>query len=137
MYNQKNVRMKNLIFTISLLFITTVAFSQMNCKKFKTGRFHNIENGVIKTKISRSKTIQIEEWGESKIKLKIVWINDCSYRLIFLEGNDAWWGSVERDAPTPDAIVRITNVDGNSYLQESKFADEEEFIYKSIIEKIE
>ena len=109
----------------------------MNCKKFKTGRFHNIENGVIKTKISRSKTIQIEEWGESKIKLKIVWINDCSYRLIFLEGNDAWWGSVERDAPTPDAIVRITNVDGNSYLQESKFADEEEFIYKSIIEKIE
>ena len=69
--------------------------------------------------------------------MKIKWIDECSYRLIFLEGNDAWWESSERDRPTPDLIVKITNINEKSYQQEAKFVDDDEFKYKSNIEKIE
>jgi hypothetical protein len=129
--------MKNLIFIIIVLFVNSVALSQSDCKKFRTGKFQNIENGIAKSKIERNDSIQIEEYGIKKIKLKIEWIDDCSYRLVFIEGNNEWWGSRGRDRPTPDLIVRITNIDKNNYLQEAKFVDDEEFKYKSNIVKIE
>lgn len=129
--------MKNLVITLILLFFNSFVFSQSDCEKFKTGKFQNIENGVVKSTIERNSSIQIEEYGEKKITLKIEWIDDCTYLLIFLEGNDAWWEARGRNRPTPDLIVRITNVDGNSYLQEARFVDDDEFKYKSTIDKIE
>jgi len=129
--------MKKVVLLISFLWISGIAFSQSECQKFRTGKFQNIENGIVKSKIERTDSIQIEQYGENSIKLKIKWIDECSYRLIFLEGNDAWWESRGRDRPTPDLIVRITNINENSYLQEAKFVDNEEFKYKSNIEKIE
>ncbi len=38
---------------------------------------------------------------------------------------------------TPDLIVKITNVNGNKYTQESKFDINNDFVYKSEITKIE
>lgn len=125
------------ILLITMFWIPVNAFSQSDCEKFRTGKFQNIENGVIKSKIERNDSIQVEQYGEKIIKLRIEWIDECSYRLIFLEGNDAWWESRGRNRPTPDLIVRIVEINGNSYLQEAKFVDDDEFKYKSIIEKIE
>ncbi len=122
-----------------MLFFWTMgnAFSQSDCTKFKTGIFHNIDNGTITTKIERTDSTQIEYHGEKIIKLMVKWIDECSYRLTFLEGNDAWWESRGRNFPTPDLIVRITNINGNFYQAVGKFADNDEFEFTSKIEKIE
>ena len=128
--------MKKIILSLSIL-IVTMTYSQEKCKNFKTGKFQNIENGIIKGEIQRNDTIQTEKYKEKEIKLKIEWIDDCSYRLKFLEGNAAFWNSRPRNMSTPDLIVRITQTDGNSYLQESKSDSDDDFIYKSKIIKIE
>lgn len=120
-----------------MLLITETAFTQTSCRKFVRGKFNNIENGVTQSVIERNDSIQVEQAGEKRIKLKIVWMDECSYRLIFLEGNDAFWKSRGRDKPTPDLIVRITKVEGNSYLQEAKFVTDTEFRYISKMEKVE
>jgi hypothetical protein len=117
--------------------MATIAYSQDNCQHFKTGQFQNVENDIVKAEIQRNDTIQTEKYGEIEVKLKIEWIDDCSYRLKFIEGNDAFWNSRPKDMPTHDLIVKITQTNENSYLQESKFDIEENFIYKSTIIKIE
>jgi len=129
--------MKNIVVALILMFFSTFVFAQSDCKLFKTGKFQCIENGVIKTTFERDDSFQIEKIGEKIIKLKIEWIDDCTYLLIFLEANDAWWEARGRNRPTHDLIVRIIEVDGNSYSQEARFMNEDEFKYKSIIRKIE
>ncbi|TLX72610.1 hypothetical protein E9993_17390 [Labilibacter sediminis] len=129
--------MEKMVLLIISLWITGIAFSQSGCEKFKTGKFHNVENGSVKSKIERNDSIQIEQHGNIFVKLKIEWMDECSYRLIFIEGNEAWRKSKLGDRSTPDLIVRITDVRENSYLQEAKFADDMEFKYKSTIVKIE
>lgn len=128
--------MKNSILLIFSLLISTI-YGQEDCAKFKTGKFKNIENGIVAAEIERDDTIQIEKYGEIEVRLKIVWIDDCNYRLIFIEGNDAFWNSRPKDSPTPDLIVRIIETNENSYLQESRFDNEEVFNYKSKIFKVE
>lgn len=127
--------MKNLILLL-LTLLVTVTYAQEDCKKFRTGEFQNIENGVVKAKIQRNDSIQTEQYGEKEIKLKIQWIDDCTYRLTFLEGNEAFWNSRPKTKPTPDLLVKITDVKGANYLQESKYDIESDFVYKSEITKI-
>lgn len=127
---------KNILGTL-LIMAFSFSYSQENCDRFKTGDFQNIKNGILKAKIQRNDSIQTEQYGSKKIKLEIVWIDACSYRLKFLEGNEAFWNSRPKDMPTPDLIVRITNVNGNTYTQESKFETENDFAYISEITKIE
>lgn len=129
--------MKRIIsFSISVL-LSGLSYSQVNCNKFKTGQFQNIENGILKAKIQRNDSIQTEQYGEKKVTLKIIWIDDCTYRLRFLNGNDAFWKSRPKGMPTPDLIVKITHVSENKYTQESKFDIENDLIYTSEITKIE
>jgi len=129
--------MKNLVVAIIPLLFSSVVFAQSECELFRTGKFQCIEDGVIKTTFERDESFQVEKIGEKIIKLKIEWLDDCTYLLIFLEGNDAWWEARGRNRPTNDLIVRIIEVDGNSYSQEARFMNEDEFKYKSIIRKIE
>jgi len=128
--------MKSIVLLLSL-FIGLVSNSQDKCALFKTGKFQNIEDGVLKATIERDATVQIEKYGNKTIKLKIAWLDECSYQLSFLEGNQAFWDSRPDNMPTEDLIVRITSINGNSYIQESKFVNDDEFVYKSEIEKIE
>jgi hypothetical protein len=113
------------------------SYAQENCSPFKTGHFQNIENGVLKAKIQRNDSIQKEQYGEKEITLKILWIDDCTYRLKFQEGNQAFWNGRPKNQSTPDLVVKITNVDGNTYTQESKFEGDDKFVYKSVITKVE
>ena len=126
---------KHLLLIFALVVAST--YAQDNCKNFKTGKFQNIENDIVKAEIQRNDSIQTEKYGKIEIKLKIVWTDECSYRLIFIEGNQAFWDSRPKDKPTPDLIVRITETNENWYLQESKFDIDNDFIYKSKIFKIE
>ncbi|MDX2361977.1 MAG: hypothetical protein QNK23_14300 [Crocinitomicaceae bacterium] len=128
--------MNNLIVTVVIVLLNSFAFSQSDCHEFRIGKYHNIKNETVTSVIERNDSIQTERYGDKFIKLKIQWIDDCSYRLIFLEGNDEWWESRGRDRPTPDLIVRITNIEGETYLQEAKFEGDDEFKYKSRIVKV-
>ena len=129
--------MKKIILLCLFAFLGTTSYSQENCKKFRTGKFENKDNGTVKATIQRNDSIQTEQYGDKEVKLKVQWINDCTYRLIFLEGNEAFWNSRPKDLSTPDLIVRITEVNGNKYLQESKFDIEDDFVYKSEITKLD
>ena len=133
-----NSNLNQIVICAIFFLLGSIGYSQSTkCKIFKEGKFQNIENDVVKSEIRRTKKFQFETFGNIEIKLKIIWITDCSYRLIFVEGNDAWWESKQRDdGLTPDLIVQITNIKGNSYLQESKFVGDDEFKYKSKIIKI-
>ncbi|MFK7749290.1 MAG: hypothetical protein AB8B65_12915 [Kordia sp.] len=129
--------MKNIITFCLLAFVCTFSYAQNKCKKFKTGEFVNIEDGIIKASIQRNDSIQTEQFAGKEIKLQITWIDDCSYRLKFLEGNEAFWKSRPKNMPTYDLMVHIVSIDGETYVQESKFiSDDYDDIYKSTIKKI-
>ena len=128
--------LKNILTVTLLTWVNINLNAQSSCGDFAVGKFQNVESGVIRSSIERNDSIQIEEYGAQKIKLRIEWIDSCAYRLIFLEGNDAWWASRGRDRPTPDLIVKITEIQGNSYWQLSKFVDDKVFGFRSRIEKI-
>lgn len=133
----KTESMKKNILLPLLILICGFSYSQESCDKFKIGNFQNIENGILKAKIQRNDSIQTEQYGDKKITLKIIWIDDCTYRLKFLDGNEAFWKSRPKDKPTPDLIVRIINVIGNKYTQESKFDIDNDFVYISEITKVQ
>ncbi|WP_299336327.1 hypothetical protein [uncultured Psychroserpens sp.] len=123
---------------IVIIFLTaTLSFAQTDCQKFKIGNFQNVEDGVVAAKLKRNDSIQIEEYGPIKVKLKINWIDDCNYKLIFVEGNEAFWNSRPKDKPTPDLFVRIIEVKERSYIQEARFEHEKAFNYKSEIFRVE
>ena len=107
----------------------------MDCTKFKTGKFENIENGVVKSTIERTESIQKESFGDKEIRLEITWIGPCTYRLKLVYGNDAFWNGRPKNMPTPDLIVTITSVDANQYTQQAK-AEGESFVYNSTMRKV-
>jgi hypothetical protein len=126
--------MKKILWGILLISITT--YSQTDCKKFKIGKFQNIENGIVKSVIERNDSIQHESNGNKELKLKIDWIDDCTYKLKLIWGNDAFWNGRPKNMSTPDVVVHITSINGNNYLQEAK-SPGDDFIYKSSLIKIE
>ena len=63
------------------LFLCLNAQAQ-DCEKYKTGTFEiDNQDGTISV-IKRTKKFQTESNGEIKTKDKIVWLSDCSYKLI-------------------------------------------------------
>lgn len=130
--------MQKAILTISFFVACVTSYSQSTaCDKFRTGIFQNIEDGMVRSIVERTNEFQHEEYGDKRIKLRIQWIDECSYRLIFIEGNEAWNKSRGENTPTPDLIVRITEIAGDSYLQEAKFVDHKDFQYKSSMVKVQ
>lgn len=127
------MKLKILILLFAMSFTT---YAQENCKKFRTGKFQNIEKGIVKSTIERNDSIQREYFADKEIKLEITWIDECTYKLKLVWGNDAFWNRRPKDMPTPDLIVQITKTNGNEYEQESK-SEGEDFIYKSTLTKIE
>lgn len=77
------------IIALVLFMVPTVLIAQ-NCSEFKTGTFYvkdDAGNRVPNYTIERTKTKQIEHIGDKFIKCKVVWISDCSYKLIHQKGD--------------------------------------------------
>ena len=55
--------------------------AQEDCQQFKTGKFRNVENGMLKSVIERNDSIQTEQYGKQIIRLKVKWLDDCTYQL--------------------------------------------------------
>lgn len=122
--------------TLTLCLMISIAITQNDCSKFKIGTFENIDNGSVKSQIVRNDSIQLESHGAKEIKLKIKWIDNCTYQLTLISGNDAFWNGRPKDMPTPDLIVRILETNEDSYVQESKYVTDDEFAYRSTMRKV-
>jgi len=53
-----------------------------DCKKFKTGTFTINAEGYENYVLKRTKKYQIESTESSKVKYKVVWLTECSYKLV-------------------------------------------------------
>lgn len=79
--------MKKTVITLITLLLTLSCFAQeINCKKFKTGKFRYVKEGMSE-KIVRTENMQIETNPNSKIIIKtlIEWISDCEYIMTYQE----------------------------------------------------
>lgn len=65
-----------------LFLIFSLNVYAQDCNRFRTGTFEvdNMDGTV--SIVKRTEKFQIETCGKIKTKDKIVWINDCSYKLI-------------------------------------------------------
>ena len=127
--------MKPFLIGIIFLAYSQLGFSQKNnCQIFKTGYFQNIDNNGKITLIKRSENFQFEtdkSTGE-KVKLKITWINECSYKLSIIKGNSKWKKENHVDK-YPDLIVNIIETGEDYYIQVAKFEGISDFGYTSKI----
>jgi hypothetical protein len=120
------------------MFSPLFIFSQeIDCGKFKTGSFRNIDSLTGDTFIERTEKYQIEyiKAIEVEIKLEITWLDECTYRLKFIKGNAAW-EKMPQSINTPDLICKIIEVGEDYYVQISRFVDNPEFEYRSRIVRI-
>ncbi|MBT8195738.1 MAG: hypothetical protein HKO56_04520 [Bacteroidia bacterium] len=127
-----------LVYTLILLAFSHFAFGQdMDCSKFKTGKFKNIDASSANTFIKRTATHQFEhdKISGKKVKLKVVWDDECSYRLILIKGNKKFLKD-EPKGESPDLIVNIIKTGENYYMQVAHFEGNEEITYKSRIRKL-
>ncbi len=127
------MKTRKIISLLALLFLFYGPMQAQNpdCQKYRTGKFQNIESGKAFSTIKRSEKYQVEKIGKLKVRLQVEWINDCSYKLIFIKGNKTFWDNRPKDKGTPDLIVQITQTDELSYSQKSYFVDSPDEVYIS------
>ena len=68
---------------IGFLFVfLSLSVQAQDCDKYKIGTFEvDNEDGTVSV-IKRTKKYQTETCGDLKVKDKIVWLSDCSYKLV-------------------------------------------------------
>ncbi len=125
------------VLLLVLLFAGSFAFAQEetpDCEKYKTGTFISPFGTVIK----RDAEFQIETNKTSgvKIKLKVIWIDECTYRLKFVEGNKAL---TDRIGPGPhsDLICEIVETGEDYYYHITSDEGNDEAAPKSKLIKID
>jgi hypothetical protein len=82
-----NLKMKKIIFLLTLLLLMSCYDAERNCKDFKTGKFkfEYEVNGVKKiTLFERNDSIEIETFDGKTDTASIRWVNDCEYVLLKL-----------------------------------------------------
>lgn len=109
---------KSIILSLTFLFLASLAFAQdkVDYSKFRTGTFSypGQEEDVIIT-WTKHKQIEVYNGGESKLILKVEWLNDSTYLLTHKKSINAP-GCLDKG----DWIkTKITQVNGNRYLCES------------------
>ena len=131
-----------LLFLVGFLFAQQLN-SELNCAKFKTGKFElqNDETGLYFI-ITRTDNHQVEETYslDRTKKLKddaffyVEWVDDCTY-LLFLDREtnegDEWDSYVDAKGGLKTEIIETNN---NCYLAETTFED---FLIQSVLCKME
>jgi hypothetical protein len=110
--------MKKLSFLLLLIFsVTTSLLAQdptaADCKQFRTGTFYlpNMPDIVI-TRDAEFQTETNTKTGKY-IKMRITWIDDCTYQLKTLKTNDRQTRKIDKKIGV--LTVVITSVDENTY----------------------
>lgn len=129
-----------LIFYVILLFVPTILSAQeLNCKDFHTGKFFIEGEGYSGSYLKRTKKKQIEKVSIEgfRIVMKVEWIDDCTYKLIYLRGNKKYRQSEYSSKKEPDLIVRIIETSKNYYVIESRFSMEQNFRFRTKVNKLD
>ncbi len=114
--------------SILLLFLGTGLAStrdELNCKQFKTGKFTLTEKEKAGTYIvERDHSFQTETDVAKgvTIRFKVTWINDCTYQLNIVEGQDETMNSYRGKTLTiriletyPDGYKFEVRMEGSDY----------------------
>ncbi len=111
--------MKNIILGL-LICLSTIAFGQeLECKKFKNGKFKLYDKHSGMTIIERKGSTQTE-YGEAfkvKAQFKVKWLSDCSYTLVLKKVLEN-----PNNLPFPEEMiltVKIIETKENSYIQQT------------------
>lgn len=91
----------------------------LDCSSVKTGNFKSSDKLVGETIIERTPDFQIEENTKHgyKLKLKVTWIDDCTYQL---EPVEDLLNPENKDLPTMILTCTITEITDKGYVQISK-----------------
>lgn len=126
--------MKKLL--IVLLFWSALpekAVAQVRCQDFHTGKFRIEYNGSV-TYIERDKNFQTEVSGRDKLKLKITWLDSCTYRMQPVSMSKSLKKKLSKEQQRSVIITRITGVSDRYYVQESwDERDPEKVLFRSKI----
>ncbi len=108
--------MKALLVSLLLVLSTGLYSQTVDCSGAKVGNFEIKQQGEV-DKIKRTEEFQYETVGKIKITTRIEWTSDCSYKLIFVKGNKAYYKATgaDKNNPGPDVLVDIVKQDGNVY----------------------
>jgi len=101
-----------------LLFILLIASCnthERNCSNFKTGNFeyeYNLKGEKIKSRFSRTETLEVDYNGKNIDSINVRWINDCEYVLKTMNPKTL--------AQEKTIHIKILSTKGNTYTFESK-----------------
>ncbi len=107
----------------------------LDCSSVKTGKFKSSDEIVGETIIERTDQFQIEENKKHayKLKLKVTWINDCTYQL---EPVEDLLNPENQDLPTMILTCTITEITENGYILISR-TDTDQTRIKTELKRIE
>ncbi|MBL7719530.1 MAG: hypothetical protein JNL72_11880 [Flavipsychrobacter sp.] len=103
--------------TLALLFLSSFTpGAGDDCRRFRTGKFKNVYEGIT-TLIERTDSLQIETIAELGVvaTYKLVWVDDCTFRVLPFKTMKGGVDISEQDTMT--CTMQITHVSGNSYQQ--------------------
>jgi len=88
----------------------------LDCSSVHTGKFKTVDDRLPGTIIDRNEEFQMEESERDgfKIKLRVTWIDDCTYQLVPVQGQEI----VVDEENTPMILTcRITEITDDGYIQ--------------------
>lgn len=113
---------KTISLLLVLLFVLPMSSSAqqkvLDCKKLKTGKFIDKSNPQQTIKVTRKRYVQIEEFGDGKVWLKLEWVDDCNYTLMYKKSTIP----VPEEYKTKKLHVEIIEVTEGYYQCRSRFA---------------
>lgn len=100
--------MRYLILLPFLLIATVSSAQPKDCQRFKNGTFRidDPDTGT-STFITRKGAVQHERMGDSEARLKVVWLNDCTYTLELMTGKRSDRKNMKESGFDPAMVVKV------------------------------
>lgn len=100
--------MRYLILFPFLLIALLSSAQTKDCQRFRNGTFRidDPETGT-STIITRKGAVQRERMGDSEARLKVVWLNDCTYTLELMTGKKSDKKNMKASGFDPTMVVKV------------------------------
>ncbi|UTW62960.1 hypothetical protein KFE98_02030 [bacterium SCSIO 12741] len=111
---------------VAVFSFSGISCQDKKCKDFKTGTFQAADEKISDIKIVRNDSIQIETSEARGFEniYKVIWINDCEYKLVLMSSNESYKTLLSQY----DTLnVTITAIEGDAY-QYTAFLKGKQFI---------